>query len=109
MDRQDPRGVGNGIMKHDILVKYIPEITKERKAALIPEIAALFKRTTEIPGIHGVKLYPNVVERPNRYDLLIEIDMDREALEAYDDSVWHKQWKGKYGSLLEKKAIFDHE
>ena len=96
-------------MKHDILIKYKPEITKERKAELIPEIAALFEHTTEIPGIRGVRLYPNVVERENRYDLLIEIDMDREALELYDTSVWHKQWKEQYGGLLEKKAIFDHD
>ena len=96
-------------MKHDILIKYKPEITKERKAELIPEIRTLFEHTTEIPGIYGVMLYPNVIERENRYDLLIEIDMEREALETYDCSVWHKQWKDQYGDLLEKKAIFDHE
>lgn len=95
-------------MKHDILVKYRPEITKEQKFGLIPEIKALFDHMTEIPGIHGVTLYPNVVERENRYDLLIEIDMEREALEAYDHSFWHQQWKDQYGALLEKKAIFDH-
>ena len=96
-------------MKHDILIKYKPEITKERKAELIPEIRELFEHTAEIPGIHGVRLFPNVVERENRYDLLIEIDMERDALEAYDCSVWHRQWKDQYGDLLEKKAIFDHE
>lgn len=96
-------------MKHDILIKYKPEITKERKAELIPEIQALFDHTMEIPGIHAVKLYPNVVERENRFDLLIEIDMERDALEAYDQSLWHRQWKEQYSHLLEKKAIFDHE
>ena len=95
------------MMKHDILVKYKPEVTKERKAELIPEIAELFGYTKEIPGIHDVTLYPNVVERENRYDLMIEIDMEREALEAYDNSVWHRQWKEQYGSLLASKAIFD--
>ena len=79
----------------------------ERKAELIPEIAELFGHTKEIPGIHDVTLYPNVVERENRYDLMIEIDMEREALEAYDNSVWHRQWKEQYGSLLASKAIFD--
>ena len=94
-------------MKHDILIKYKPEVTKERKAELIPEIAELFGHTKEIPGIRDMTLYPNVVERENRYDLMIEIDMDREALEAYDNSVWHRQWKEQYGSLLAGKAIFD--
>ena len=96
-------------MKHDILIKYKPEISKERKAELIPEIGELFSHTTVIPGIHGVKLYPNVVDRENRYDLLIEIDMEREALEAYDSSVWHRQWKEQYGDLLADKAIFDRQ
>ena len=96
-------------MKHLILVKYKAEISKEQKAALIPETKELFEHTTEIDGIHGVQLYPNVVDRENRYDLLIEIDMDRGALEAYDRSEWHHRWKEQYGDLLEKKAIFDHE
>ena len=96
-------------MKHDILIKYKGEITKEQKTALIPEIQELFDHTTEISGIHEVKLYPNVVDRENRYDLLIEIDMEREALDAYDHSIWHQQWKDQYSSLLEKKAIFDHD
>ena len=96
-------------MKHDILVKYNAGVTKQQKAELIPEIQALFDNTTEIPGIHGVTLYPNVVDRENRYDLLIEIDMEREALEVYDQSRWHRQWKERYGHLLEKKAIFDHD
>ena len=74
-------------MKHDILVKYKPEITKERKAELIPEIRELFEHTTEIPGIRGVRVMPNVVDRENRFDLMIEIDMDREALDAYDGCV----------------------
>ena len=96
-------------MKHDILIKYKPGITAARKAELIPEIRTLFEHTTAIPGIHGVTLYPNVVDRENRFDLLIEIDMDRDALEAYDECIWHKQWKEQYGSLLDKKAIFDHD
>ena len=96
-------------MKHDILVKYKGDVTKDQKAALIPEIQELFDHTTEIPGIHGVWLYPNVIDRENRYDLLIEIDMERESLDAYDHSIWHQQWKDQYSSFLEKKAIFDHD
>ena len=53
-------------MKHDILIKYKGDVTKEQKAGLIPEIQALFDHTKEIPGIHDVKLYPNVVERDRK-------------------------------------------
>lgn len=96
-------------MKHNILVKYKPGITKERKAGLIPEIQALFEHTLELPGVHAVRLYPNVVERDNRYDLLIEMDMERDVLEIYDHCEWHRQWKEQYGDLLLQKAIFDYE
>ena len=40
---------------------------------------------------------------------MIALDMDKEALPAYDVSEMHHAWKREYGDLLEKKAIFDFE
>ena len=51
----------------------------------------------------------NTVDRGNRFDLLIRIDMERNALPDYDESAIHRRWKTEYGPLLEKKAIFDYE
>lgn len=96
-------------MKHDIIVKWNPDVDDKRKAAMLPAIRTLFEHTTAIPGIRGVELIPNVTPRPNRYDLMIEIDMDPSALEAYDNCEWHHQWKSEYGGLIDKKAIFDHD
>ena len=96
-------------MKHHILAKFLPEITPEDKTRMIPEIRTLFENTTAIEGIGGVSVYPNCVDRENRYDLMVVIEMDREALPAYDGCVWHKEWKNKYGPLLAGKAIFDCE
>ena len=47
--------------------------------------------------------------RENRYDVMIVLEMDRDALPLYDDSEMHHRWKGEFGGLLEKKAIFDYE
>lgn len=94
-------------MLHHILVKYNDQVTD--RAALIPEIRALFQETLAIPGVHSVDVRPNVVNRPNRYDLMIVIDMAPSALPAYDDSEPHRRWKAKYGHLLAQKAIFDCE
>lgn len=94
-------------MLHHILVKW-----KERPAdpsALHEQIQALFNQTLTLPGVHGVELIPNVVDRPNRYDLLIRIDMDMDALPVYDACEAHHCWKEQYGPLIEKKAIFDCE
>ena len=96
-------------MKHCIIVKYKEDVTNERKKALVPEIRELFQHTTEIDGIYGVKLYENCIDRKNRYDLMIEITMEKEALPVYDDCEWHHIWKEQYGTLLESKAIFDWE
>lgn len=96
-------------MKHCIIVKYRKEVDEDRKNSLIEEIRDLFEHTLEIDGIHEVNVYPNCTPRDNRYDLMIEMDMEKEALAEYDDCLYHHMWKDNYGDLLEKKAIFDHE
>ena len=96
-------------MKHHILAKYKPEITKEQKEQLAEEILELFRNTISIEGIRSVAVHKNCIDRENRYDILIVIEMEPEALTEYDGCVWHKEWKEKYGPILEKKAIFDCE
>lgn len=96
-------------MKHCILVKYKEDVTTEMKETLIPLITEVFAPLKEMEGIHDVELIPNVIARPNRYDLLIRIDMDEETLPAYDASEPHHVWKTEYAKYLEKKAIFDYE
>ena len=93
-------------MKHYIIAKWNEGV--DRQAGLAP-VKEIFDRTLEIPGIHGVNVIPCCIDRPNRYDLMIEIDMDRDALEAYDACEPHKRWKKEYGDLLEAKTIFDSE
>lgn len=96
-------------MKHCILAKYKECVDKERKASLIKEIEGVFAPLTEIDGIEKIEVIPNIIDRSNRYDILIRIEMTKEALPVYDDSDPHHIWKNKYGELLEKKAIFDYE
>ena len=42
-------------------------------------------------------------------DLMIVVDMEKSALEAWDASALHRRWKERFGSLLASKAIFDCE
>ena len=95
-------------MKHCILAKFTPE-AKAQRAALLPRIREIFSAAADIPGVHGAEVIPNCVDRDNRYDVLIRLDMDREALPLYDVSAMHHRWKDEFTPLLEKKAIFDHE
>ena len=96
-------------MKHCILVKYQAAVDAEKRASLPAEVRRLFAPLTTIDGIRGVEVIENVIDRPNRYDLLIRIDMEKTALPVYDESEPHRIWKRDYSGFLEKKAIFDYD
>ncbi len=97
---------GTEAVKHYIIAKWNEGVNKQAMLAPVKEI---FDRTLEIPGIRAVRVIPCCVDRPNRYDLMIEIEMDPEALPAYDASQPHKEWKERFGSLLFAKTIFDRD
>lgn len=91
-------------MKHYIIVKFA-EGTDGR--ALEGPVRSIFEKTLAIPGVHGVELRLSNSDRPNRYDMMIVMDMDKEALPAYDMSEPHLRWKTEYGPFIAAKAIFD--
>lgn len=94
-------------MKHCILAKWNEKVVD--KAALLPPIKALFGTINTVSGLHSAQVYPCCIDRENRYDVMIVLDMDKEALPIWDASPLHRQWKDEYGTLIEKKAIFDYE
>ena len=93
-------------MKHYIIIK-----TGDPAAA--PDLAAkaeeIFPKTLAIPGINSVEVHRSCSDIPNRFDLMIIIDMEPEALSAYDVSEPHQEWKKICDPLLGYKAIFDCE
>ena len=94
-------------MKHCILVKWNKSVNDKNRIA--EEVQNLFNNLLKLNGIHEVKIIKNVVDRENRYDLLIRIDLEKEILPVYDESETHHDWKKKYGKFVENKAIFDYE
>lgn len=94
-------------MRHFIIVKFKPEVTQNQKEKMIPEIKMLFDNTKQIKGINNVTVHKNCISRDNRYDIMIEMEMDASSLAEYDSCIWHKRWKEEYGNLIDKKAIFD--
>ena len=91
-------------MKHYIIVKFTEGTDFH---ALEKPVRGIFEQTLTIPGIHGVDVRLSNSDRPNRYDMMIVMDMDKEALSAYDVSAPHLRWKSEYGDLVAKKTIFD--
>lgn len=98
--------IGGIQMKHLIIVKSAPGVDAH---AFAKEAENHFKDILTLSGIHQVKVIEGIREHENRYHFIIEIDMDREALPAYNESRCHHEWKEKYGGRIEKKAIFDYE
>ena len=94
-------------MKHYITVKWLPDITKEQKAAFLPDIKEIFRGALTVAGVHAAEVFANCVDRDNRFDVMIVLDMDKEALPLYDGCESHKEWKRKYGGLIAAKTIFD--
>ncbi len=91
-------------MKHYIIVKFFKD-TDYR--AFENPVRVIFEETLSIPGVHKVDIKLSNSDRDNRYDMMIIMDMDKEALPLYDVSGPHIRWKSEYGGLIEKKAIFD--
>jgi len=94
-------------MKHCILVKWNSLVTDKKE--LLPGIQSIFDKLLDLDGINSVKIFENIIDRSNRYDLMICIEMDKSFLSTYDSSDPHHEWKEKYGKFVENKVIFDFE
>ena len=94
-------------MKHYIIAKYKPEV--QNREELLMQVRALYAEAARIPGVMSAKVIPNCIARENRHDLMIVLDMEKEALPAWDASEIHKAWKARFGDLLAAKTIFDAE
>lgn len=91
-------------MKHYVIIKAtdpaaVPELVSKAKE--------IFPKTMSVPGVHSVEVHRSCSEIPSRFDLMIKIDMEPEALAAYDVSEPHQEWKKICDPLLASKAIFD--
>lgn len=92
-------------MKHYIIVKFHDKAVFRN--SLYEEIQNLFLKAEELEGVHRVTFYPSCTDFPNRYDLMIQLEMEPEALAVYDSSAMHAVWKRDYSRYVESKAIFD--
>ncbi len=94
-------------MKHYILVKYHAAV--EDRQRLYQEISLLFSDAMRIAGISSVSVRPAILFSEKRYDLMIRIDCAQSALEVFDQSELHQQWKDRFARYIAHKVIFDCE
>ena len=93
-------------MKHYIIVKFNENAQKEK---LINPIKELFQNATNIKGVEKIDIYESNMDLPNRYDLMIKMDLSKAALEEFDNGEIHKEWKEQFGKYIMSKTIFDCE
>ena len=96
-------------MNHLMLAKFKPEYSKDQILEMFEDVKAIYNEATAIPGIHNVEYHVNCIDRPNRYDISVNLIMDKDALPLWDESETHKKWLNGYGHMLETKCIFDYE
>lgn len=96
-------------MNHLMVAKFKPEIPKADIVRMFEDIKAIYDNAKSIAGVTDVVYHLNCIDRPNRYDISVNIIMDKEALPLWDACEWHKKWKKDYGFMLESKCIFDYE
>lgn len=93
-------------MIHYIIVKWNDKVDKQDLSKKVKE---LFSDAVNVSGVSKVEIKDNVTPRDNRYDIMIAIHMNSDALCTWDNSELHKKWKAEYGNMIEKKCIFDCE
>ncbi|MBO4861318.1 MAG: Dabb family protein [Firmicutes bacterium] len=93
-------------MRHYVIIK-LKDCSLRSEAAA--NARTIFEKTLEIDGVESVNVYENCVDRPNRFDVMIEITMRPETLPVYDTSEAHLEWKRYCDPLLESKTVFDRE
>ena len=91
-------------MQHYIIVKFNENAEKEK---IINPIKELFKRTNKIKEIKKLEIFESNMNLPNRYDLMIKMELSQKALNEFDNSDIHKEWKEKFENFIMSKTIFD--
>lgn len=95
-------------MQHHVIVKFNDSV--KDKVALANEVGELFKGMVgTVEGVHKVSYHKNCIDMSNRFDLMVIVDMEKEALDAYSNSPIHTNWIDNYAKYLEAKTIMDYE
>jgi len=93
-------------MKHYIIVKFKENVDKKD---ILNPLKTLFNKAIDIKGIDKIEFYTSSIELPNRYDLMIKMTLNKQALIEFDNSEIHNTWKTEFGKYIIAKTIFDCE
>lgn len=94
-------------MRHCLILKFDP--SQGDKRIIIDEIREFFATAQKPEVVTKVEIFESCVDRVNRFDLMVVVEMDKADLPVWDNSDFHVQWKERFGKFIYFKTIFDYE
>lgn len=91
-------------MNHYIIIKFKEDSEKE---ILIKEVSDLFDKANSIEGIRKVEVFTNSIKKPNRFDMMIKMSMNKKILKVFEDSEIYHKFEKKYKDSILSKTVFD--
>ena len=90
-------------MKHHMIIKLKNTDNIEEYAEDIRNIFS-----DNLPeGIKRVDVFSTNSKLRNRFDLMIKVDINKKALETFEESKAYKQFIDKYNDNIKKITVFD--
>lgn len=95
-------------MKHYVVLRLKPDIDLHAFAEKAGELLQDFKGAGI--GVNEIKVYKNLVDRPDNFDVMIEFDMDgKKTLFTFLEHPLHTRFVSFAGPKVETKISFDCE
>ncbi|MCF0150329.1 MAG: hypothetical protein HUJ80_02855 [Firmicutes bacterium] len=92
-------------MKHLVMVKWNETVAD--KKALQQEVYELWCRALENKEIRKIDMHVNLLNKPNRYDVMYVVELEPQDMDVWADCQPHQIWKTDYAKYVESKAIID--
>ena len=91
-------------MKHIVLIK-LKERTKENQSA----VASILKKMTvlTVPYVHSFYVGEDFLNSDRSYDVLLEVDLDKNDLEKYANDPFHVMIKKEFAPYMDHSVTID--
>lgn len=77
------------------------------KKAMAEEVYQLWCKGLENKEIRKITKHENLLEKPNRFDVMYVVELDPADMQVWVDCEPHQIWKNDYAKYVEAKAIID--
>ena len=91
-------------MEHYLIVKFRKDTDVKK---VYEELRTLFEKASKIEGVKKADVFLSSGKLRNNYDMMIRIQMKKNALKAFESSDLYREWEEKYSESISKTTVFD--